>query len=72
MTGNDLAGPEDGYASNLADGMRDTHCFVGWIAVAVIVRIVFWIIADRTWEDALITSRMLERGIEGGGRRTTR
>ena len=28
---------------------------VGFVALAVIVRIVFWIYTDRTWEDALIT-----------------
>jgi hypothetical protein len=38
-----------------------------WISVAVAVRIVFWAVTNRTWEDALITVAHARNAVEGLG-----
>jgi len=40
---------------------------VAWSAVAVLARIVFWIVTDRTWEDALITIAHARNAVAGIG-----
>ena len=46
---------------------RDAWIVGFLMAMAVIARIVFWLVTDRVWEDALITIRHAENAIAGNG-----
>jgi hypothetical protein len=53
------------------DDIKQSDPRVRWmwffIAIAVLVRMAFWIATDRVWEDALITSRHAENAARGQG-----
>ena len=54
-----------------ADGGREfvrrNGLLTSWMAVALLVRIAFWIVTDRVWEDALITIAHARNAVAGHG-----
>lgn len=51
----------------LTDALRRHALLAIWVSVVVVVRIAFWVITDRTWEDALITIANARNAVEGLG-----
>jgi hypothetical protein len=52
---------------NLWHGLRRHPLVLGGIAVALLARIVFWVITDRAFEDALITLAAVHNAVSGVG-----